>query len=217
LRAYAPDPTPERVTQDLGQVWELMQTGIKPYPSCRWGHAGIDAALALRAAHGFRAEEIDSATLGISRAAMLLVGEPEAKKKNPENTVDAQFSGPFVIAAALADGTMAWDSYAKLRDPVIRSLLPKIACAHDDEIEAEFPANMSGKLTIRARGETFVRKVVVPKGEPSNFLTEAEVREKFTGLASAVLGDGADALADAALRLDRLNDVGTLLALGAPP
>ena len=55
MRAYAPNPTPERAVQDLGAVWELMNTAVKPYPSCRYGHAGIDAALALRAANGLEA------------------------------------------------------------------------------------------------------------------------------------------------------------------
>ena len=45
MRAYAPDPKPERAVQDLGKVFELMNTAVKPYPSCRYGHAGIDAAL----------------------------------------------------------------------------------------------------------------------------------------------------------------------------
>lgn len=81
-------------------------------------------------------------------------------------------------------------------------------CEFDPEIEAEFPTNMSGKLTIEARGQTFVRKVVVPKGEPSNFLTENELRAKFHGLTDAVLGeDQAARLADAVLGLHRSNDV----------
>ena len=58
MRAYAPNPTPERAVQDLGQVWELMNTAVKPYPSCRYGHAGIDAALALRAANDIKPSEI---------------------------------------------------------------------------------------------------------------------------------------------------------------
>ena len=49
MHAYAPNPNPDRAVQDLGRVFELMNTAVKPYPSCRYGHAGIDAALALRA------------------------------------------------------------------------------------------------------------------------------------------------------------------------
>jgi 2-methylcitrate dehydratase PrpD len=211
LNAYAPAPAPARAVQDLGTVYELMATGVKPYPSCRWGHAGIDAALALREEIGFVANEIESATLGLSRAGLLLIGEPAAKKADPKNIVDGQFSGPFVIAVALATGAMDWNSYRLLDDPAIRSLLPNIVCENDPEIEAEFPANMSAKLTLRARGEVFTRKVIVPRGEPGNFPDEDAFRAKFSGLASDVLGTAAsETLAQNILRLDQLPDAGAL-------
>ncbi|MBS0559081.1 MAG: MmgE/PrpD family protein, partial [Proteobacteria bacterium] len=68
MRAYAPNPTPERAVRDLGTTFELMHTAVKPYPSCRYGHAGIDAALALRSEHGLRPEEIEGVTLGLPRS-----------------------------------------------------------------------------------------------------------------------------------------------------
>jgi 2-methylcitrate dehydratase PrpD len=217
MRAYAPDPTPERAVQDLGQVWELMNTAVKPYPSCRYGHAGIDAALALRAANDIKPSEITGVRFGLPRSGMMLIGSPAEKKANPENVVDGQFSGPFVIAAALATGAMGWDSYGLLRDDTVRSLLPKVDCAFDPEIEAEFPTNMSGKLTIEARGRRFEQTVVVPKGEPSNFLSEAELRAKFAGLTDAVLGaERAATLASAVLAIDSTADVASLMRLAAP-
>ena len=220
MRAYAPNPTPERAVQDLGVVFELMNTAVKPYPSCRYGHAGIDAALALRAANDLLPHEITAVRLGLPRSGMLLVGEPAEKKANPQNVVDGQFSGPFVISAALATGAMGWDSYKLLNDPTIRALLPKVTSAFDPEIEAEFPTNMSGKLTIEARGQIFELKVVVPKGEPSNFLTENELKAKFRGLTDAILGEERAAkLADAVLAIDRSNDISGLarLAVAATP
>ncbi|HEY7579722.1 MAG TPA: MmgE/PrpD family protein, partial [Acetobacteraceae bacterium] len=154
---------------------------------------------------------------GLPRAGMMLIGEPADKKADPQNVVDGQFSGPFVISAALATGAMGWDSYGLLQDATVRRLLPKVTCAFDPEIEAEFPANMSGKLTVRARGQTFTQKVVVPKGEPGNFLTEAELRAKFTGLTEAVLGAQRSArLADAVLAIDGAPDVAGLMRLAAP-
>ena len=217
MRAYAPNPTPERAVQDLGKVWELMNTAVKPYPSCRYGHAGIDAALALRAANDIKPSEITAVRLGLPKSGMLLIGAPAEKKANPENVVDGQFSGPFVIASALATGAMGWDTYGLLKDDVVRGLLPKVECAFDPEIEAEFPTNMSGKLTIEARGQRFEQKVVVPKGEPSNFLSEGELRAKFSGLTDAVLGaDRASSLASAVLAIDATADVPSLMRLAAP-
>ena len=215
LRSYAPAPVPERAIQDLGTVYELMATGVKPYPSCRYGHAGIDAALAIVAEHDLRPHEISSVVYGLSNAGMLLVGAPVAKKANPQNIVDAQFSAPFVLSVALATGAMKWDSYQLLHDVPIRTLMSKVRCEYDAEIEAGFPTNMSGKLTVHARGQVFVKKIVVPKGEPSNFLSRDELLAKFTSLAAPVLGSAQTVqLAAAILDIDRLENVSHLFDVG---
>jgi 2-methylcitrate dehydratase PrpD len=215
LRSYAPAPHPGRVLQDIGHVWELLQTGVKPYPSCRWGHAGIDAAIAMRAKYGLRVQDIEAVTLGISHAGMSLVGEPVDQKIHPANIVDAQFSGPFVIATALTIGKMEWDSYSLLEDPAIHDLMARIRCEEDPEIEAEFPANMSGKLTVKANNEILTETVIVPKGEPANFLTDAEVSAKYAGLVDPVIGARAGArLAKAIMGLEHLTHAASLLNEG---
>ena len=217
LRAYAPDPRPELALDGLGERFELMRTAVKPYPSCRYGHACIDAALAIRAEPGFDPALVEEGVLGLPRAGMLLVGEPAASKSDPRNVVDGQFSGPFVVAAALLTGRMDWDSYALLDDPVLRPMLPKLRCEHDEAAEREFPANMAGRLTLRAGGRTFGRFVAVPRGEPDNFLTEGELRAKFNRLAAPVLGEARTAqLAERILSLDTLPDIATLMRLAAP-
>ncbi len=157
LRAYAPAPEPGARAPGSRGVWELMHTGVKPYPSCRWGHAGSMRHSRCARRTGCARREIDSVTLGLSRAGMLLVGTPAEKKANPANIVDAQFSGPFVIASALATGKMAWDSYDGLNDPGIRALMQKIDCENDPEIEAEFPAHMSGSLPS-GQGDRSIRR-----------------------------------------------------------
>ncbi len=217
LHAYAPNATPTRVTKELGHRFELLETGVKPYPSCRYGHAGIDAVLALRAAHTLHPDEIESITYGLSHAGMLLVGAPAELKQNPQNIVDAQFSAPFVLAVALVAGRMQWADYDRLQDPAVRRLLPRIRCEHSPEMEAHFPASMSGKVTIRARGESFERIVVTPKGEPLNFMSSEELRDKYLSLAAPRLGDARAArLAEVILDVDRLPDISTLLDLGTP-
>jgi 2-methylcitrate dehydratase PrpD len=215
LRSYAPAPVPERAIQDLGTVYELMATGVKPYPSCRYGHAGVDAALAIRTEHDLRPDEISSVVYGLSNAGMLLVGAPAAEKANPQNIVGGQFSAPFVLSVALATGAMKWDSYELLHDIQVRTLMSKVRCEYDAEIEAEFPTNMSGKLTVHARGQVFVKKIVVPRGEPSNFLSRDELLAKFASLATPVLGSAQTVkLAAAILDIDRMENVSQLFNVG---
>ena len=148
---------------------------------------------------------------------MLLIGQPAEKKADPRNVVDGQFSGPFVIACALATGEMGWDSYGLLRDATVRRLLGKITCEWTRRSRPNFPPTCRARSPSTARGQRFVRKVVVPKGEPTNFLTEAELRAKFAGLADAVLGaERAARLADAVLAIDTTAGVPTLMRLSAP-
>jgi 2-methylcitrate dehydratase PrpD len=152
---------------------------------------------------------------GLSNAGMLLVGAPAHQKANPRNIVDGQFSAPFVLSAALATGVMRLDSYELLHDLQIRTLMSKVRCEHDSEIEAEFPINMSGKLTVHARGQIFVKKIIVPRGEPSNFLSGDEMLAKFATLAQPSLGSVQTAeLAAAILDIDRLERVSKLFDLG---
>ncbi len=103
-------------------------------------------------------------------------------------------------------------------EPALRALMAKVSCEEDADAQREFPANMSGKLTIRARGgQAFSKMVVVPKGEPDNFLSEAELRAKFHGLADAVLGaERAARLADAILALGAAPDFSAVLRHAAP-
>jgi hypothetical protein len=76
---------------------------------------------------------------------------------------------------------------------------------------------MSGKLTIEARGQRFEQKVVVPKGEPGNFLSEDELRAKFAGLTESVLGAARSAaLASAVLAIDVTADISSLVRLASP-
>ena len=76
---------------------------------------------------------------------------------------------------------------------------------------------MAGKLTIVAAGQTYRHMVVVPKGEPANFLTRDELRQKFLALTGPVLGDDRAArLADGVLAINTAPGVGPLLRLACP-
>ena len=80
-----------------------------------------------------------------------------------------------------------------------------------------FPAYMAGKLTVRARGQDHVRLIKVAKGEPENFLTEAELRAKFHGLADAVLGARPRrATGGCGRQPGKAADVNGVMRLGAP-
>jgi 2-methylcitrate dehydratase PrpD len=215
LNAYAPDADPEAAVAALGEKFETMDIAVKPYPSCRYGHAAMDALIDLRAANDIDYRDIESVEVGLPRTGWNLIGDPESDKQNPENYVDGQFSMPFVAAVALRDGKMGWDSYEPhLKDGDTLALCKRIRSVVDSQVEAEFPAHLGGLVRVHTGRGRFEKMVVIARGEPENFLSAGEMRAKFDDLTGPYLGEtDRDALAGALLSLDACTDLRGLLAL----
>jgi 2-methylcitrate dehydratase PrpD len=218
LHAYAPDADHQAAVAGLGDKFETMEIAVKPYPSCRYGHAAMDALIELRAANDISHEDIESVEVGLPRTGWNIIGDPEADKQNPKNYVDGQFSMPFVAAVAIRDGKMGWDSYAPhLADDDTLALCKRIRSIVDPQVEAEFPTYMGGLVRVHTGHGSFEKMVKIAKGEPENFLSAAEMRAKFDDLTGPYLNNSErDRLADALLHLDACTDMRGLLALTRP-
>lgn len=215
LKSYAPDPDFAKATRGLGDVYETMAIGVKPYPSCRYSHAAIDALIDLRAANDIDYGEIEGVDIGLPRTGWKLIGDPLEAKQHPQNVVDGQFSMPFVAAVALREGGMNWDHYAQhLSNAKTLSLCERVNVVIDPQVEAHFPSHMSGLARVSTARGVFEKLVVVGKGEPENFVTQGELRAKFDGLTSPYLSDSErESLASTLLLLDEADDIGHVLDL----
>ncbi len=216
LHAYAPNPDPARAIANLGDEWETLSLAVKPYPSCRYSHAALDGVIALRNEHDIDANAIESVEIGLPEMGWKIIGEGD--KHDPQTVVDGQFSMAFCAAVAFREGRMAWDDYAKhLSDEDTKALTRKINAVVDAQAEAEYPAQMSGVVRVRTADGSFERFVRIPKGEPENFPSDAELRNKFDTLVTPYLAnDQANALAEGLLHLEQSNNVDSLLALSVP-
>jgi len=217
LNAYAPNPDPAKAVEGLGAEWETMAIAVKPYPSCRYGHAAVDALLRLRAANDIDAAEVTAVEVGLPRTGWNIVGDPEPEKQKPKNVVDAQFSMPFVAAVALREGGMGWDDYARhIEDDETLSLCRRVTSVVDPAAEAEFPGHLSSVVRVTTPRGRFEDFVAIAKGEPENFVTVDELRAKFDSLTAPYLDTGErDALAAALLSLEKAADAGAVLRLSS--
>jgi 2-methylcitrate dehydratase PrpD len=182
-------------------------------------HAAIDAAIALHKMPRLTIDDIDAVTIGLSQQSLDLVGWPEERKGNPRNVLEGQFSAHFGVAVGLRLGQMGWQDYAtQLFDPDIRALMARTHVEHDHEVEAHFPAQVAGRLTVSTRaGQSFSEFAAVPKGEPENPLTQDDLRSKFNGLVTPYLGpDGATELFDWVLHLEEQPSVERYFELALP-
>jgi 2-methylcitrate dehydratase PrpD len=183
LHSYTDAAQPEQLTRELASTWILLQTAIKPYPSCRWTHGAIDAALALRTR--VRADQRPHAqiTLWLSPTAYPIVGEPEPQKIKPANIVDAQFSVYFQVASAWLDGHVDWSTYRRLTDPDIA----EIAAHIDVDQDASLPKN-GCTFIVDAGGEQIGTTIDMPLGEPGNWISDLHLRDKFERHAGSIYG-----------------------------
>ncbi|WP_439586835.1 MmgE/PrpD family protein [Hydrogenophaga sp.] len=216
FNVYSPEPQPARAVQGLGTVWEIMQSGLKPYPCCRGIHSPLDAVFALHARHAIDIAQIESVRVGLARRSVYVVGTPQERRRDPKNVVDCQFSTHLCLSIALKHKRMGWDDYEPaLADADIRALMQRIDVYEDAECEANFPAAFSGVVEIRTRsGEVWREFVHAPRGEPQTMLTPGELRAKFSLLVKDVLGEwGESTLFDAIQAMDGANRIETLFVM----
>jgi 2-methylcitrate dehydratase PrpD len=218
LHAYAPAADTAKAVAGLGSRWETLKIAVKPYPSCRYGHAPLDGILALAREHGIRAEDVEEVVVGLPEPGWKLIGDPEPAKQAPKSVVDGQFSMAFCAAVALQRGGFGWDDYARhLNDAATLALCKRVKTWVDPRAQADFQKNMSGSVRIKTKRGQFETYVQVAKGEPENFVSAAELRAKFDGLTGPYLSARRrDELAGALLALEQAKDIGALLRLTRP-
>ncbi|HYG91278.1 MAG TPA: MmgE/PrpD family protein [Azospirillum sp.] len=204
-------------TAGLGETWELMETAIKPFPACHFTHACIDAALALRR-DGIDPTRIRSIEALVPEQVIKTVCEPEANKKRPANSYDAQFSVPFLVAAALVRQrlTLAELENDALGDAAILELASKVSYRADPD--SAFPKAYSGELIVTLDdGRVARHREHINRGAADRPLSNADIVEKYRANAAMAVNDTAAARIEAAvLGLDGAAHAADALAVLSP-
>lgn len=196
-------------TAGLGEVWEVLNVAVKPYPACHFTHGCLDAAIALAAEERPEPAAIEGVTALVPEGVVSTVCEPLARKRRPQNAYDAQFSIPFQMAAALLRGCFTLDELEPeaLADQGILALAAKVDYALDPA--STFPKHYTGEVVVRLRdGRELRRRQPVNRGAPDRPLANDEIVEKYRANAATVTTSGrAEAIRDAVLGLDAAPDV----------
>ena len=156
LRVYLRDRCDRDVLRNgLGEHYEFTQLSYKPYPCCRFNHAAIDAALALRTSVGVGAAQVRRVRVGVNRQAYEAVATPIDVRKAPHTIVHAQFSLPFTVATALIDGRVELGHFTErsIRREDILALAQRVECSWTRTSSANGDAT-SHRPTSRSRWTT---------------------------------------------------------------
>lgn len=194
---------PGAVSRDLGTTWELLNTAVKPYPTCHFTHAFIDLVLALLDDSSASAADIDTIRCAIHPVPGKVVCEPQANRRRPKSDYDAKFSLPFIVAATALRRrfTLAELEPEALADEDILALTDRVEVVPDSD--GLFPDAYSGAVEIVLRdGRTLSQREQVNRGHADRALSNEEIVRKFYATIGTVANKStADRVHDAVFEL----------------
>lgn len=207
---------PEEVTDGLGEQWAVPGVFFKPYPANHFTHTAIDAGMAA-AADGIDPDEITSMTLAVPSAVIRTIGQPLETKQRPETGYQAQFSGPYAVAAGLLGGGGLGLGLEDFTDelavePKRRHLMSLVDVVSDPRCDEIFPYQFPAILTVRTADREATFEMLANRGGPDRPLSDAELAQKFTENAKGKLSvEAAEKVSSLALALTDQPNVSELM------
>lgn len=184
-RVYLRDRyNPEVVTAGLGSRFEHENLSFKPYPCMRPLHVPIDAALAARRQWQLRPDQIHRVEVRFNEHTYSAGCTPVEAKQAPRTPIDAQFSIPYVIAAALAHGRVGLTDFtwAGVARQEVLDLAAKVHGVVDEELERGWRARV---CPVVIRVDTTDGQRLELRVDQAHEMNQAEFADKLADCISA--------------------------------
>ncbi|MCC6890643.1 MAG: MmgE/PrpD family protein [Hyphomicrobiales bacterium] len=208
-RIYSPVAAPERVLEGLGQRWEIMQNGYKPYACGVLLHPILDAMVALGTMRLLAPEAIARIEARVHPIAVRITGLGD-----PTTGLQSKFSIYHAAAVAYLDRSagIAQFSDARATAADVIALRDKIVVTTD----AGLRKDEAQAALVSATGERIEINVPHASGTIDNPMSDAAIESKFMANAEPAVGEErARRIAATTWRLEQLADVRELIALCA--
>ncbi len=185
FKATCPDPDPGQLVPRPDQPWQVHQTSIKPWPSCRHTHPAIDCALTLYqrvgGARNIRAVRVEAYPAALDLCNRVTVNSP----------YEGKFSLQHCVAAALSDGEVVFDSFEAPCRERLADLRSRISVATADAFANAYPVHWGSRVVLTMQdGSEMSQQVSDARGDPELPLSAGEMADKARGL--LVHGNHAD-------------------------
>jgi 2-methylcitrate dehydratase PrpD len=207
------EPALDRIVDQLGEHFSIMDIYLKPYTACRHTHGAAQAALELVAEESFQPQDIEAVDVYTYGIASLAVG----KGVTADSTfVSAQFSLPYVVSACLIDGEMGPVQLKanRISDSAVLELAQKVKVSVDPELTRAYPGVTASRVEIRLKsGRALVKQVDIPRGDPRNPMTAEGVADKVKRFAVKRDQQALNRLIGLTLELENLGDIRKLTSI----
>jgi aconitate decarboxylase len=201
----------------LGERYETMRVSLKFYACVGSTHTTLDALSDIRKRRPFTASDIERIVVHASQVTV----EHAGWVYRPEGLTAAQLNLPFCAGTLILAGDAFVDQFTPdcVNDRARIELAGKVQVIHDPAITALGPAHRHQvRVEVHFRDGGIEREMRdAPRGSEENFAGEAQIVGKFRKLTGAVMREQQqNALIEAVLRLERLPDSRTMIALLRP-
>ena len=178
-----------KVTRGLGKDYHIVHVTFKNHGCCGHTFPAIDAVLELKAKHGLSHNDIRKIRLASYKAGLDIIDNA-----TPEGEYQAKFSVQYTVAHALVHGSVRLNAFLpdRMNDPDVRALMKKIEVVVDPELSKGYPTQRAAQVEIETNdGRKLAHFQPTRKGDPEMPLSDDELNDKFTELATPVIGAAA--------------------------
>jgi 2-methylcitrate dehydratase PrpD len=200
-----------KITDGLGDSWEILTNAYKPYPCGVVLFPVIDACLELRARHNPKPEEIER---------VVVRGHPLLRERTDRPAVEtgreAKVSLQHSVTVAFLFGAAGLAQYADacVADPAVRGLRAKVVMQEDESIPVE-SAIVAVEL---AGGRRIEEHVAHGRGTPGRPMSDGELDAKVRELAAfGAPAVDVEGIIGAIRGLADAWDVAPIVAMTVPP
>ena len=177
---FCDNPNLTHLTQGLGERFETLNVGCKPYPCCGSNHTSIDALKKILREHPeVRVENVGKIRIGATRATKLHVGWPY----EPKSMTTAQMNLKFCVAVLLHDRDFFVDQITEksIRNEAVVKTTKAIEVFEDSQFETLGDEGRHGvNLEVQLQdGRSFSEKVLHAKGSDKHPMTARRGAEKI--------------------------------------
>lgn len=184
FHAMSDEVDEKMITEGLGETFTICESYMKPYPSCRHTHCGIECALNIRKMIPEN-DKIKDVKVYIYKNAIDIAGQI----KVPKVSDDAKFSVHYSLAVALLKGHFNLDDLdISGMDEELLRIIDSIELIVDSTMEDRDKGVRGSKVVVTTeKGSVLEKIVLIPLGDAANPLTWDDLEEKLSACSDGLL------------------------------
>ena len=210
FEAYAPNPNPGLLAEELGTRFEILRTNIKKWSVGSPAQSALDALTYL----------METEKLKVDQIASIDVHLPTRSARTVDNAPMPDINVQHLLAMLLIDGALSFDSihdHGRMQDTDILAIRQRIKIVPSEELMHARPRRQAIVEVTTNDGRRLSRRTLAVRGTADNPMNRKEVEDKAHDLIAAVLGlRRANKIIRAVRDLSSLSDVGRLARLCRP-